>query len=120
MGAVQFVDPPSGSTIAGFEGAVNVTTITCNILNNDGNWASTQWSTVNFRGVSGSRVIDDNLAPELFLFSGDPVPSVPTITYRNILTLLSLSPDLDRVTIFCGTGINPNQANVTIRIYRKF
>ena len=118
LGAVQFIDPPSGSTIADFEGTVNFTTITCNILGSQGTQISTQWTIANFRGAS-SQVISDNLAPELFLFGGDPVPTVPTLTFRNRLTILTLSPDLDRVIIACGSGPFPDQANVNIRIYRK-
>ena len=118
LGVVQYIDPPSGSTIADFEGAVNFISITCIVLNNQGDRLSTQWTIANFRGVS-SQVIADNLAPELFLFSGDPVPVVPTLNFRNRLMILTLSPDLDQATIFRGSGSLPNQANVTIRIYRK-
>ena len=112
------IDPPSGSTIADFEGAMNFVTITCNIARSDGSQISTQWTIANFRGLS-SQVINDNLAPELFLFSGDPVPTLPTLNFRNRLTLLILSTDLDRVTIFCGSGTLQEQANVTVRVYRK-
>lgn len=118
LGAVLFFDPPSGSTIANFEGTVNFTTITCNISNSQGTQISTQWTIANFRGVS-SQVIGDNLAPKLFIFSGDQIPTAPSFTYRNRLTLSTLDSDLDQVIIFCGSGINPQQANVIVRIYRK-
>ena len=119
MGAVQFIDPPSGSTVINFEGTVNFTTITCNILNSQGTQIiNTQWFIANFRGEVYD-VIDDMLAPELFLFSGDPVPAIPTLDVRNRLTILTLSPDLDRVTIFCGSGTNQQQGSIFIRIYRK-
>ena len=119
LGAVQFIDPPSGSTIADFEGTVNFTTITCSILNSQGTQLiSTQWFIANFRRENFD-VIDDMLAPELFLFSGDPIPAIPTLDYRNRLTILTLIPDLDRVTIFCGSGTNQRQGSIIIRIYRK-
>ena len=115
---MDFVDPPSGSVIANFEGTVNATTLSCNITN-EGSQVSTQWSIENFRDAP-SRFISDNLAPELFSFSGDPIPTVPNFTYRNRLTVLNWTSELDRVTVFCGTGADPEQANFVFRIYRKF
>ena len=84
---------------------MNITTITCNISNSQGAQISTQWFIANFRGVSFN-VINDMLAPELFLFSGDPIPNVANEHFSNRLTVLTLNPDLDRVTIYCGSGTN--------------
>ena len=117
VGIVQFVDPPRGSTIAGFEGAMNITTITCNISSSHGTQISTQWFIANFRGESFD-VINDMLAPELFLFSGDPIPNVANEQFSNRLTVLTLNPDLDQVTIYCGSGTNQQQTNIIVRIYR--
>ena len=64
-------------------------------------------------------VTPNNAAPELFSFSGDPIPGL-NFTYENSLTVTNLTSDLDGVIIYCGTGVQPRQANFTLRIYRKF
>ena len=117
---VGFIDPPNGSVIVDFEGTLNVTTITCNIVNNSRNQERIVWSISNFRGVSSFRVLGDNIAPEFFQFSGNPIPGAPpTQTYRNRLTVLVLSSDLDHVMIACGNITLPVQAYFVFRIYRK-
>ena len=118
-GAVSFTDPPSGSVIANFEGTENVTTITCNVTNQEFQ-ISTWWTVSNFRGFYGLQLITDDFDPELFEISGDPVPgSSPEFTFRNYLGLRLFRLDLDNVTVFCGTGAEPRQANFSLRIYRK-
>ena len=118
MGAVtSFTDPGSGSLIANFEGTENATTITCNITVSQGAQITTQWALANFRGNTGLQTIN-NAAPELFEITGDPVPDT-MFTFNNYLTVLSLTRDLDRVTIFCGTGATPQLANFFLRIYRE-
>ena len=118
--AVGFVDPPNGSVIVGFEGTLNTTTISCNVLDiNSKNQDRTVWSITNFRGVSSSQVLDDDTAPEIFLFSGNPIPgTAPIQTYRNRLTVLILSSNLDHVIISCGNRSLPVQAQFPLRIYR--
>ena len=115
-----FVDPPNGSVIVDFEGTLKVTTITCNIVNNSRIQDRTVWSISNFRGVSSFCVFGDDIAPEMFLFSGDPIPGAPpTQTYQNRLTVLVLSPDLDHVMVACGNSTLPVQAYFVFRIYCK-
>ena len=44
LGVVDYVDPPSGSAIANFEGTVNASTLICNVTNEQGLQISTQWT----------------------------------------------------------------------------
>ena len=115
-------DPPSGTEISDFEGTVNATTLTCNITNNQtGAQEITVWSIGNFRGVPAVRTIFADLAPELFLFSGDLINNDPRFTFLNSLTILNLTSDLDEVIVYCGSGAGAaaEQANFTLRVYRK-
>ena len=121
MGAAKTV-PPSGSVIGSFEGTVSVTILTCNITDDQtGDQAITVWSIGNFRDVPEVRTILADLAPDLFLFSGDPLPSDPSFTYLNRLTVLNLTSELDEVIVYCGSGAGSaaEQANFTLRVYRK-
>ena len=103
--------------VANFEGTLNATTVTCNVTDEFGNRAITSWSLGNFRGaaIQGYSL---GLAPELFLLGGDQIPSFPSATYDNQMTILNLTSELDRVVLYCGVG-GELQANVTLRIYRK-
>ena len=117
LGVVDYVDPPSGSVIANFEGTVNASILTCNVTNEQGLQISTQWTLRNFGG-HGSQLQSIISAPEFFSVSGDPT-SIPTITYQNRLVVLSLTNELDAVMVYCGAGEQLQQANFTLRIYRK-
>ena len=103
--------------VANFEGALNATTVTCNVTDEFGNRAITSWSLGNFR-VPGIQGYSLGLAPELFLLGGDPIPGVSDASYDNEMTILNLTSELDRVMLYCGVG-GELQANVTLRIYRK-
>ena len=116
LGAVV-TDPPSGSVVGNFEGAINAIIVTCNVTNELGNRAINTWSVGNFRGAR-LRGFDLNLAPELFLVGGDPIPSFPSATYDNQMTILNLTSELDHVVLYCGLG-GKLEANFTLRIYRK-
>ena len=118
LGAAQ-VDPPSGSMIADFEGTLNATTLTCNVTApQTGSQAITSWSVGNFRG-SAIQGYSLNLAPELFLLGGDPIPGAPDgVTYDNQMTILNLTSELDRVVLYCALQ-DVIVANFTLRIYRK-
>ena len=118
IGTGNFFHPTSGSVIANFEGTVNVTVITCNITNNEGLQISTQWTLGNFRGHE-SQLQSVAVAPELFLVTGDPATSDPRITYRNRLTILRLTFELDGVKVYCGGGGQLQQAHFTLRVYRN-
>ena len=120
LGAVDLVNPPSGSLVANFEGAQNVSTLTCNVLNSGGARTSTIWFLQDFRSNPGLAAIAVGEFTELFLLSGDVILSDLTITYRNELTFLNFTSELDRVTVFCGTAINRQQANFSLRVYSKF
>ena len=115
---MEGVDPPSGSVTANHEGTENVTTINCNVT--DGRTPPvqlpTRWSIQDFRGVAGLQTITDDFDTDLFFVSGDRRQSG---TFRNRLTILRLSSELDGVTLYCGIGAFPQQANFPLRIYRK-
>ena len=119
LGAADFVNPDSGSVITNFEGTENAVTITCNITNSQGIQVTTQWNLENF-GNSASGVLvsigDPPIAP--FEIDGDPFPGVSG-TYENRLTVLNLTRTLDEVIVHCGTGTDPRQGSITLRIYRK-
>ena len=120
QGAVDLANPPSGSVIANFEGAQNVSTLICNVLNSGGARTTTAWFLQDFRSNPGRlTAIAVGELTELFFFSGDVVPNT-NITYRNELTFLNFTSDLDGVTVFCGTAINRQQANFSLRVYSKF
>ena len=114
-----FVNPPSGSLIANFEGAVNASTLICNVLNNNGLQTTTTWWIQNFRSQSGVLLISDNAFPDLFSFGGDPVRTDPTRTHLNQLTLLDFNSALDGATVFCGAAVDHQQANFSLRVYCK-
>ena len=122
LGAVTGVDPPSGEVIADFEGAENVTTIMCN--GTDGRvppiQLETRWSIENFRNTPGLQAITNDLDTNLFVVSGDPDPVGPSGSFRNRLTILRLTSELDGTTIYCGIGATPQQANFPLRIYSMF
>jgi hypothetical protein len=68
--------------IADVEGAINTTTIdiTCDVVNGIRNQINTEWSVINFKGVSRFQTLSGN--PEIFQFSGDPIPgTIPTQTF---------------------------------------
>ena len=111
------VDPPSGSVIGNFEGTINATTLNCNITNEVGNRAATTWSLGNFRGAPEQGFTVD-LAPELFLLGGDPIPNLGGLTYGNQMTILNLTSELDGVVLYCALQLQI-VANFTLRIYRK-
>ena len=105
-----------------FEGTTNATTITCNIINSSRSQEITAWSISNFRGLFNNfHVLRDDTAPEIFLFTSDPLISgaPSTAMYRNRLTILVWSNDLGQATIFCGSSTSPAQANYILRIYRE-
>ena len=120
-GAVDYVDPPSGSLVANFEGTLeNAVTITCNVTHL-GTQVGTSWSIENFRNVPELQALSDDFVqtiPELMI-NGDLRPSGLS-TFRNRLSISVLSSRLDGVTIYCGTGEQPRQANYPVRLYRKF
>ena len=117
LGTVDFVDPPSGSVIASFEGTPNATTIICNVTRDGGPQVTTQWNVANFRG-SGSNLLAHTEAPELFSVGGDPNPNTDFL-FDNELTILDWAAELDRVIVYCGTGRDPQQASFTLRIYSE-
>ena len=111
-GVTNFIGPaPSGSVIANFEGAINATTLICNVTRGE-TQLDTFWNFANFRGVAGRQsLISLGSSQNLFVAEG---------LFLNELTVTSWTSEVDQVIVFCGTGGEPTQANVTLRIYRKF
>ena len=101
--------------VANFEGAINATTLTCNVID-QGVQRTTTWSVINFEGEPDIRPI--TIADTLFTFGGDLIPNT-TFTYLNQITIVNWTSALDGVTLFCGVGGDLDQANVSLRIYRK-
>ena len=110
---MDFIDPPSGSVVANFEGSLNATTLTCNV-SHEGSQRFTFWSIANFRGVAGRQSLgtlrDQNLPLHLILEMD---------SFFNQVIVTNWTTELDGVVIFCGIGSQPFQANVTLRLYRK-
>ena len=104
--------------VANFEGAVNATTLTCNVIN-EGNQIGTIWSVSNFGGVPSRRNVGTaDPDRDFFLISGTLRPN-STLTFGNRITILNWTSAVDTATLFCGTGREPEQASVVLRIYSK-
>ena len=111
-GAASFVDPaPSGSVVANFEGTINAATLICNVTRGE-DQIDTFWSFANFRGVDGRQSLLTLGSSQNLFFAGG--------LFLNELTITNWTSEVDQVIAFCGTGGDPTQANVTLRIYRKF
>jgi hypothetical protein len=117
LGVVLFSQPPNGTLIANFEGAMNATTLFCNISGDGINQITTTWSIQNYRGSTG--LVDITSSPEPFIVSGPPNPLAPQFSLLNELTVSNWSSDLDGATIFCGTGQDQREASFFLRAYRK-
>ena len=98
---------------------MNVSTLTCKVINSARLRTTTTWFIQNFRSHSELILISSGVFPDLFSFGGDPVPTDPTRTYLNQLTFLNFTSELDGVTVFCGTGVNREQASFFLRVYSK-
>ena len=112
----MFSQPPSGTLIANFEGAVNATTLFCNV-SSDG--IQVTWSIQNYRGSNSTGLEDITSSPEPFIVDGDPNPLAPQFSLSNELTVSNWTTDLDGATIFCGTGQDQREASFLLRVYRK-
>ena len=119
-GAVDYTKPSNGSVIANFEGTLNASTLTCNVINS-GMRIGTSWFVQDLT-PDVVQAISDDFHPELFLISGDQRPNLdPGRTYRNRLTIVNMTAQLDGVTIYCGLGQSAlsELANFLLRVYRK-
>ena len=96
--------------IANFEGAINATTLICNVTRGE-NQIDTFWRIANFCGVAGRRSLLTLMSSQnIFVAEG---------LFLNELMVTNWTSEVDRVIVFCGTGGDPTQTNVTLRIYRK-
>ena len=111
-------DPESGSTVADFPETGNIV-LTCQLRNEDGSSRITSWSrqTALDRDEGRERVpiVDGD---SRFSQSGEIFQSqIGNLSDRSVLTVLSLTEDLDTAIIFCGA--DAPKANFTLRIYCK-
>ncbi len=82
-----------------------------------GNQRLTEWFILKVNDDNGVANLIDNSDPD-YSITGDPVPN-DSLTFRTNLTILSLTADLDRAVLFCGTSKIRDAANFTLRISRK-
>ena len=111
--------PESGSTVVGGEG--ESVTFYCRVLNEvNGTQVATEWFIQEIGANSPQTIVRTQTN---FNITGEPLPNpvVPGQTYQTNLTILSLTSDLDRVTLSCGEGGTPPDidASFILRIYRK-
>ena len=105
--------------VGNFEGTLNDPTLTCNVTH-EGNQIGTFWSIANLDGLPDTQpllVADPN--GDFFVVSGDLMPN-SNFTFLNRVTVLNWTLAIDNVILFCGTGREPDQANVTFRFYSKY
>ena len=111
-------DPESGSTVADFPETGNIV-LTCQVRNEDGSSRITSWwrQTALDRDEGRERVpiLDGDSS---FMPSGEVFQSqIGNLSDESVLTVISLTEDLDTAIIFCGA--DAPKANFTLRIYCK-
>ena len=117
------MNPPNDSVVAHLPGTINATVIECNVfqeISNDGELLqiSTTWALLNFRSIS--QIIVSNIGfAGLFLIGGTPSPSgFLCSTFRNRITVLNFTKDLDESVLVCGTA-KEGQGYFNFRVYSK-
>ena len=118
------LNPPNDSVVAHLPGAINATVIECNVFqeisDDDGELLqiSTTWSLLNFRSIS--EIIVNNIGfAGLFLIGGTPSPSgFLGSTFRNRITVLNFTEDLDESVLLCGTA-KEGLGYFNFRVYSK-
>ena len=110
--------PASGGVVAHFVGVQHVT-LTCQLQNEDGSLRVTNWWKQTSQDRENGQERDFLLHDDRhFLLSGVNILTVfGNISDNSILTIVSLTEDLDTAIIFCGS-YEP-LANFTLRIYCK-
>ena len=113
---MQETIPESGTTVAGGEG--ESIAFYCRVLREiNGTQVATEWflERIGAGGSGPQTIVDDSN----FDITGEPLPN--SLSSQTNLTIQSLTSDLDRATLSCGSaGTPPNiDANFILRIYRK-
>ena len=111
-------DPESGSTVADFPETENIV-LTCQVRNEDGSHRIATWwrQTALDRDEGRERVFISN-GDSRFMLSGEMFQSpFGNLSDNSILTVISLTEELDTAIIFCGD--DAPKANFTLRIYCK-
>ena len=117
---LQSVDPESGSIIRDVEGAQNIS-LFCEAFN-EGSPVQTAWFQQTPDDIEAGR--DSSIIPnddENFIRSGGSVVEMGiTVQLNTNLTIVTLTAELDKVIIYCGTAVDLSSlANFTLRVYRK-
>ena len=112
-------EPESGRIVADFPETSNITLV-CRIRAENGNPRGTTWFTQTAQDREDGRQFQTILANDPnFTISGNIVETQSgNLSDQSILTITSLTSDLDTTIIFCGfAGF---EANFTLRIYCEF
>ena len=114
-------EPESGRIVADFPETSNITLV-CRIRTEDGSARGTSWfiQTTEDReaGRQFQQVLPNDPGPN-FTISGNIVEAGNmNLSDESILTITSLTSDLDTTIIFCG--FDTPLANFTLRIYCEF
>ena len=109
-------DPESGRIVADFPETSNITLV-CRVRTEDGSPRGTSWSTQTAQDREDGRQFQQVLANDPdFTISGNIVETQSgNLSDQSILTIASLTSDLDTAIIFCG--FDRPEANFTLRIY---
>ena len=118
----QVVSPANGSTVGHLTGSVDPVVFECNIRGEqDGQIVTTSWTLQNYRGVSGERFVVQSDFLDVFSISGDIRPAGST--YRNRLTVLNFTEELDGTVLRCKYSrkvLAINEGLFYLRVYSKF
>ena len=116
---VVTTEPESGGIVADFPETSNITLV-CRIRAEDGSPRGTTWSTQTAQDREDGRQFQTIQANDPnFTISGNIVETQGgNLSDQSILTITSLTSDLDTAIIFCG--FDGPEANFTLRIYCEF
>ena len=119
---VVTTEPESGGIVADFPETSNITLV-CRVMTENGNPRGTTWfsQTAQDReeGRQFQQVIPNDLNDPNFTISGNIVETQSgNLSDQSVLTIASLTSDLDTAIIFCG--FDGPEANFTLRIYCEF
>ena len=112
-------EPESGRIVADFPETSNITLV-CRVTAEDGSARGTSWYIQTVQDREDGRQIGPLLISDPnFDISGNIVETqLGNLSDESILTIASLTSDLDTAIIFCGFA-GP-EANFTLRIYCEF
>ena len=117
------LSPPNGSIAAQLAGAANAVTFQCDVFQMDASrgelvQVTTTWT---LQKPDGSLMLVVQFAfVGVFMIGGTPQPSGSFLpTYRNRLTVVSFTEDLDGSMLMCGTE-SETAGYFRLRLYSRF